>query len=285
MMMNCMLNTMKMPINIYHICKIIPYWRNYKYWETPFNWYLSYGSMLLYLHQISNSKYYENPYYNSPDATLKEYYRLIVEDMASNFFQDFQNWNYSGVGWNNTPFPLNKGLCYYPEKNSYLWRYFDYTSSMNFWGYNSKNEYQGIASDMQFELDKWYKIDIKFELDSVKIEFYDNDGVTLISQFSSEWENTNSLSDLIIGKRVDSDEYFNGVIDEVKLYSENDQIAFWKMEGNAADSSANNINGTIFGSPETVEGKIGLALKFKTGDYISFPKNTAFENINRFHYG
>lgn len=261
--------------------KLVPFWRNYNFAETPFNWYLSYGSMLLYLHQAAGSKYYGNPYYQTPDTALKDYYLSAVSDMAENYFGDFQAWQYTGKGWNDSPYPQNKGLCYYPDTDSYLWRYFDYTGSLIFWGYVGETEYQGIETSSPLVLDKWYKIELNFGSDSLKMNIFDTDGTTLINRTQTKWIITGTKSDLIIGKRVDGNEFFNGVIDEVKLIKGNNTVALWKMEGNAADSSGNDIHGIVHGSPETAEGKIGKALRFKNGDYISVPNHSVFDSISR----
>ena len=72
---------------------IIPQWRDRpgysNWWETPFNWYLSYGCLLVHLHQITRSPYYQAPNYTSPDTSLENYYFNTVTDMANNHFNDF----------------------------------------------------------------------------------------------------------------------------------------------------------------------------------------------------
>jgi hypothetical protein len=261
--------------------KIIPYWRNYDFKETPFNWFLSYGSLLLYLHRVSVSKYYGSSYYNTPDSTLKDYYLSFVSDIATNYFNDYHDWVYSGAGWNDAPFPLKKGLCYYPVNDSYLWRYFDYTGSLTFWGYKGVSDYQGVETSTQLDLNKWYKMEMNFRNDSLIMNVFDEDGTTLVTQLQAPWVMTDTKSDLVIGKRVDGDEYFNGIIDEVKFFKDTYLVASWRMEGNADDSSGNNLNGVIHGAPEKVVGRYGYAYKFQTGDYITVPNNTIFDNINR----
>jgi hypothetical protein len=261
--------------------KLIPYWKNYNFKETPFNWFLSYGTMLIYLHQITESKHYNTPDYQAPDPSLKDYYLNTVSDMSANYFQDFKNWDYSGKGWNDTPFPKNKGLCYYPQTDSYLWRYFDYPAALICWGYIGETEYQGLENSSFLDLDKWYKFDLKFNNDSLKMFVYASDGITLISETDTPWKLTNTENDFIIGKRVDGNEYFNGVIDEIKFSKDKEIIAELKMDGNAFDSSGNNNNGIIFGKPETVSGRFGKALKFSSGDYFKIPNKSNFDSINR----
>ncbi len=260
--------------------KLIPFWRNFQIYETPFNWYLSYGTMLLYLHRSAGSKHYSGYSYQTPDTTLKGYYNSTVTEMAAGYFQDFHNWEYTGSGWNNTAYPLNKGLCYYPDSNSYIWRYFDYAGSLVFWGYTGENEYQGLEEIRPFVTDRWYDINLHFNDDSLTMNVSDDEGNSIIRS-TTEWTLTNTDSDLSIGKRVDGNEYFNGVTDEVRFSRDSITVALWKMEGNANDSSGNGFHGTVHGSPETVDGSTGKALRFGNGNYITVPDNPAFDSINR----
>ncbi len=95
-------------------------------------------------------------------------------------------------------------------------------------------------------------------------------------------------SDMRIGHSRVNDGYFNGIIDEVRIYNQalSDQMVLelsantlaghWKFdEGSgtvANDSSGNNRNGTIIGAVWST-GKTGKGLRFNgTADYVSIPR-------------
>ncbi|OOP57492.1 MAG: hypothetical protein AYP45_03110 [Candidatus Brocadia carolinensis] len=97
-----------------------------------------------------------------------------------------------------------------------------------------------------------------------------------------------SYSDMRIGHSRVNDGYFNGIIDEVRIYSQalSDQMVLelsantlaghWKFdEGSgtvANDSSGNNRNGTVNGAAWST-GKNGDGLRFDgTNDYVSIPR-------------
>ena len=51
-------------------------------------------------------------------------------------------------------------------------------------------------------------------------------------------------------------------------------VGWWKLDGNASDSSGNNNHGTLFGNPQWVAGKIDGALDFDgTDDYVESGTN------------
>ena len=261
--------------------EIIPHWREYAYWETPHNWYLSYGSLLMNLHQITRLRYYEPDYYETPDTSLADYYYNTVAEMADDYFQDFGDWEYEGEEWSNDPYPLKAGLCFYDRLNAYAWRYYDYIGSLYFWGYIGEREGQSVESSSPLELNRWYQIVILYGDDTLTMRVYDSDGETLLIERSTRWENTPTEADLIIGKRVDSDGFFVGIMDELRIEQDGELIAWWQMEGNAVDSSGNEHDGEIRGDPEWVDGRVGQAMQFDGDDYIVIPHHEDLDNFTR----
>jgi len=46
-------------------------------------------------------------------------------------------------------------------------------------------------------------------------------------------------------------------------------VAWWKLDGDALDSSGNNLNGTLHGNPQWIPGVYGEALDFDGDDYVT----------------
>ena len=271
---------------LYYIeSEIIPHWRYHPidsdWWNTPHNWYLSYGTLLLNLHQITRLSHYQPPDYYTPNSSLKDYYFNTVTDMATNHFQDFENWEYAGPKWYYPPHPEKKGLCYDPSRDAYAWRYYDHTSTLFFLGYDAEGNRQRLYNDKSVEPDKWYYVVILYGNNTLTMEFYDSDGVSLINRRSTEWDQIPTNLNFIIGKRIDGEQYFKGVMDEIKIEKGEELITYWAMEGNASDSSGNGHDGTINGTPNWVEGKVGQALSFDGDDYIIIPHHEELDNFTR----
>jgi len=261
--------------------EVIPSWRGCEYWKTPHNWYTAYGSLLLLLWKISHSKYYHPPYYNSPDPTLSEYYRDTVEDIASNWFQDFGNWEYTGAGWHDAPYPEKKGLCYCPSIDAYVWRYMDYRGEFLAWGFDSENNIWALSTTTIDSLDKWYKILLTHYGDTISLEIYDSDGTTLLWRGSTQGKIGPSGGGLWLGSRPEIGSFFVGLLDEVKIERGGNLIAYWKFDGNAKDASGNGRDGVIYGTPEWVEGKEGRALRFSGDDYVMVPSSPEIQDFNK----
>ena len=70
--------------------EIIPHWRDYPFWETPHNWYLSYGSLLMNLHQITRSPYY-GPDYSSFAVNQSSHELSFPRRRESSSYNDLVN--------------------------------------------------------------------------------------------------------------------------------------------------------------------------------------------------
>ena len=264
--------------------EIIPHWRDYPFWEDPHNWYLSYGCLLMNLHQITRLPYYEPPYYQTPDPSLSDYYYETVTEMATNHFQDFGEWEYTGTNWKwgNVQYP-RKGLCYCPSPlDAYLWRYMDYSDLLYFRGYAEPGEHQGVQIPEPVGENEWYYIEVLCESDSIRVNMYDSTGVNLLFAESAPWNPISTDSDFFMGRRIDSpySTYLEGIMDEVKIMQGDSLVSWWPLEGDAGDISGNGHNGTIYGTPEWVEGRVGQAMKFDY-DYIIVPHHPDLDNYTR----
>ena len=136
-----------------------------------------------------------------------------------------------------------------------------------------------------FVLDEWAYVAATWDGTTMHIYINGKDeGSTVINYTGTLTPNEHPL---IIGSRDNGyNDYFNGTIDEVKIYNttlsgaeireeyERGTLpAYWKFdEGTgttAYDSSGNNNHGTLIGGPTSVDGKIGKALSFDgVDDYI-----------------
>ncbi|MHC4569847.1 MAG: LamG-like jellyroll fold domain-containing protein, partial [Planctomycetota bacterium] len=59
-------------------------------------------------------------------------------------------------------------------------------------------------------------------------------------------------------------------------------VGHWKLDGNAADSSVSGLDGEITGSPNWVDGKVGLAMEIDGDDWIEIPgtsQNDGFPSV------
>jgi len=266
---------------------IIPYWRNYaNCWKEPFNWYLAYGALLLNLHQITRTKYYHAPFYQTPDTSLTNYYYQSIKNITENLFQDFSSWTYTGPGWqwNSMQFPF-KGLCYVPPPtDAYIWRYLDEGDYLTFYGWNNQHNAQGAQITEPIGTNEWYYIKVQRQNDSIRLNLYDSTGFNLLFSSSGPWDSLFMVSgsDLYIGRQPNSpySAYFEWILDEIKIYKKNHLIAWWPFEGNVNDSSGNGHNGTINGSPSWVSGKIGKALEFHH-DYVLIPDNPELNHFDK----
>ena len=52
-------------------------------------------------------------------------------------------------------------------------------------------------------------------------------------------------------------------------------VGHWKLDGNAADSSISGLDGEITGSPNWVDGKVGVAMEIDGDDWIEIPGTSA----------
>ena len=265
---------------------IIPHWRNYLYWKDPYNWYLSYGSLLLNLQQITRTQCYEAPFYQTPDTSLANYYYNAITNMTENLFQDLLGWTYTGQDWQwaGMQYP-NKGLCYVPQpSDAYIWRYWDEGDYLTFHGWNDQQNSQGPQITEPIGTNEWYFLEITRQTDSVRLKMFDSTGVGLLFMNTAPWDSIYMFtnSDLFIGRKPNAtnSSYFEGMLDEVKFYKNNNLVAWWPFEGNANDNTGNGHNGTVNGSPSWVAGKVGQALEFDY-DYVLVPYHTDLDSFDK----
>ncbi|MCX6258490.1 MAG: T9SS type A sorting domain-containing protein [Bacteroidia bacterium] len=265
---------------------IIPHWRNYPYWKDPFNWYCSYGNLLLNLQQLTRTIHYKPPYYQTPDTSLANYYYQSVKNITDNFFQDFSAWTYTGPNWQwaGMQYP-HQGLCYVPPpSDAYIWRYWDDGDYLTFYGWDSQQNAQGPQITEPITANEWYYLEITRPADSIKLKMYDSTGLNLIFMNEAPWDSTYmfTTSDLYIGRNpvATNSSYLEGILDEVKFYKNNNLVAWWPFEGNADDISGNGHNGTLNGNTSWVTGKVGQALEFSYG-YVLVPHQPDLNNFDK----
>jgi hypothetical protein len=160
--------------------------------------------------------------------------------------------------------------------------------SIRFALYDTSNMDRCQTSNLNVNDGNWHYIVATYDGSYGKIYL---DG-TLVKSCSHTAGYTNPTTEpLLIGRHskysVDNTLYFNGLIDEVRiynralseeeiryLYNRGAPIAHWKFDegkGNIAyDSSGNGNNGTLVNDPTWVQGKFGSALSFDgVDDYVN----------------
>jgi hypothetical protein len=265
---------------------IIPHWRNYPYWKDPFNWYSAYGCLLLNLQQVTRSPHYHPPFYQSPDTSLAAYYQSSILNITNNYFRDFEGWDYTGPNWQWADMNLpTKGLCYVPSPaDAYIWRYWDEGNYPTFSGSDTQHVSQGAQITEAAASNLWNFYRVTRLADSVKLQMYDSTGNNLLYENTAPWDSlfmfTNA--DLYIGRQPNSpySSYFEGILDEIKFYKNNNLVAWLPFEGNTNDSTGNGHNGTITGSPTFVPGKSGQGLEFHY-DYVKVPDHPDLNNFDK----
>lgn len=164
--------------------------------------------------------------------------------------------------------------------------------------------------------DVWYHITLAY--DGANMYLYLN-GVSDATPVAKTGSITNSGTSKNIGRRPGGAAYFNGTIDEVRIYdrglpsseaytlykgsvanvvnkSKTDRLAngligYWTFDGNkiagvtAYDSGSGGNNGTMTNGPTPTIGKVGQALRFDgTDDYVSIGNSSthSFDRANSF---
>ncbi|MCP4610017.1 MAG: LamG domain-containing protein [Planctomycetes bacterium] len=61
--------------------------------------------------------------------------------------------------------------------------------------------------------------------------------------------------------------------------AEADLVGYWRLDGNAADSSGGGHDGEIFGEPKWVDGKIGGAMELDGDDWVEMPGTSAADGF------
>ncbi len=161
------------------------------------------------------------------------------------------------------------------------------------WGTNSTfSEQHTFAGDGLTTLNKWSFLSATY--DGHKVRYYFN-GVKQ-AEYDFTDQISNSDEDLYIGADYPgSAEFFNGRIDEVRIYnralslaeiqelyavadSTSGLVAYYPLNGNANDESGNGNHGSENGEIEYIDGRTGQAAKFDgTDDYILVPDNDTLD--------
>ena len=152
------------------------------------------------------------------------------------------------------------------------------------------------TQDLNLQTNTWYHVAVVFDEATNTVYFYANGALNSSPAQTNDMPNADA-SDLMIGTNS-SNEYFNGIIDDVRIYNralsadevkrlynigkgvstaasqQNKQtsglVGYWTFDGpdisgsTAYDRSGQGNNGTINGATRTV-GKIGQAMKFGGG--------------------
>jgi hypothetical protein len=259
--------------------EIIPYWRDplrASDWRlTPYNWYLSFGSLLMHLQQVARSPRYRPPQYRTPDTALSRYYSDFLNDIAATGFRDFGNWTCASSAWQwaNTVAPT-VGLCYCPApRDAYVWRYFDVSDNLVFSGNHAE-----IACAQPLRSDTWYHLVVTRANDTIRIRCHDSTAQTLLFEQAAPWKAAPLAADLFIGRRLDapSSAYFEGIIDELTIRKDGALTARWPFDSSADDVSGNGHHATVHGSPRYAPGKVGTGMQFRY-DYLVVPHHADFD--------
>jgi hypothetical protein len=165
--------------------------------------------------------------------------------------------------------------------------------------YNSTWGTATASGILSSETSKWIYLTVILESDNT-VKFYKN-GI-LHTTSSIDQNILSSTGAFAIGKRYGgTPNYFNGSIDEVRIYNRAlsprevrhlyeyapGPVGHWKMdEGTGTstiyDTSGSGYNGTMYNLEELdwVAGKYGRALEFDgTNEYVDIPNNTVFDNL------
>jgi alpha-tubulin suppressor-like RCC1 family protein len=155
-------------------------------------------------------------------------------------------------------------------------------------GVNSGN----IIGDPVLTADRWYHVAAVLDDwtgDGLKVNdlrlYIDGEQVAGAYVNPNEALTTGNTYPVRIGTHISVSNFFNGRIDDVRIYSKAlteteirslvgdvGKVAHWKMDngsGNTAtDSSGNGFDGTLTGNPAWQEGKLGSCLSFDGDDHV-----------------
>ena len=191
-------------------------------------------------------------------------------------------------------------------------------SKFTFFYMGTNDVYQGYSTNAQFsDTAKWYHVVAVWTFgDSTSAKIY-VDGVLEAGSWWIGTGNVAAYSDnggLDIGRFITAIQYYNGLIDEVRIYNrtlsaeeilsqyntqkhlfvkdgtldldDSSLVGYWKFNSDSAtDYSGQNNQGTVYGAVNTSDGKFGDALSFDgVNDYVdltggSFPTGSSERTI------
>ncbi|MDD2731575.1 MAG: prenyltransferase/squalene oxidase repeat-containing protein [Candidatus Pacebacteria bacterium] len=135
--------------------------------------------------------------------------------------------------------------------------------------------------DTNIKTDTWHHIVMVLKQNNVYC--YVNGNLIAVK---SDTQKDFTAKNLFIGTRHNLNYYYEGIIDELKVwgyaleedkikqeYEESGLISYYAFEDNVRDSKGEN-NGILFGSPQFIEGKSGKAIRLDgIDDYVKIPYN------------
>jgi len=168
-------------------------------------------------------------------------------------------------------------------------------SELRFYHGDGANYYAANSSGAGLTAGRWSYVSVTRDITQQKVKFY------VDGKYISEWNYTNTIAtsgnNLKIGTRHDNYSWFNGLIDELRIYSRalsveeiqyqfnhGGPVGYWKFdEGsgtNLRDTSGNNFDATTTSDTVWANGKYGSALSFNGAtSYVSAPAVTSRTSI------
>jgi len=136
-----------------------------------------------------------------------------------------------------------------------------------------------IYSDTVVTDNEWHRVTAVRDVSSDKLYLYLDGQLDATPVTDTTTSSLATSQSFWIGRLCDYDLYFNGKIDDVRIYNcalhTTDLFGWWKLDegsGTTAYDFMGNHNGNVTGASWTTGGKIGGALSFDgSGDYVYIP--------------
>ena len=187
---------------------------------------------------------------------------------------------------NNIPL-VSKGEQKYANENTPYMLYYDYDGYRPTLRLVNQDMEENLNSDIYFSYEKWHLLTVT--LDGKTVKYY-IDGVLKDNSVWEGGELFSSADNLFIGANISEESwYFNGVIDDLRIYDyalkdedikllynsvmdavdkSGKMVALYRFEDNLLDSSKFKNNGTASGEISYAEGRMGKAVRLDGASYI-----------------